>query len=71
VEELLALLKETLASGEDLLVSGFGKFSVRDKGQRRGRNPWTGDDMMLPPRRVVTFKGAGNLRRRFNGTGDE
>ena len=66
VETLLELIKKTLESGEDVLVSGFGKFRVREKKQRRGRNPATGDSMMLEPRRVVTFKWSGNLKRRLN-----
>ena len=67
VEALLELIKETLESGEDVLVSGFGKFRVREKKERRGRNPATGDIMMMRPRRVVTFKWSGKLRERLNG----
>jgi integration host factor subunit alpha len=67
VETLLELIKEALESGEDVLVSGFGKFRVREKKERRGRNPATGDTMMMRPRRVVTFKWSGKLRRRLNG----
>jgi len=67
VETLLEIIKRTLASGEDLLVSGFGKFYVRDKKERRGRNPATGEDMMLAPRKVVTFRCSGKLRDRING----
>ncbi len=67
VEQLIETIKSTLASGEDVLVSGFGKFSVNDKKERRGRNPATGDSMMLRPRKVVTFKCSGKLRRRVNG----
>ena len=66
VETLLELIKRTLASGEDVLVSGFGKFRVKEKKERRGRNPATGDSMMLEPRRVVTFHCSGNLRRKIN-----
>jgi integration host factor subunit alpha len=66
VEQLIETIKSTLASGEDVLVSGFGKFSVNDKKERRGRNPATGDSMMLRPRRVVTFKCSGKLRSRIN-----
>ena len=66
-ESLLDIIKFTLASGEDLLISGFGKFNVKDKKERKGRNPATGDDMMLPARRVVTFKCSGRLRDRMNG----
>ena len=66
VETILELIKSTLASGEDVLISGFGKFCVKEKRERRGRNPATGDDMMLVPRRVVTFKCSGKLRDRVN-----
>ena len=68
VETLLEIIKSTLASGEDVLVSGFGKFSVKEKRKRRGRNPSTGEDMMLAPRKVVTFKCSGKLRGRINGS---
>jgi integration host factor subunit alpha len=67
VECVLEILKDTLASGEDVLISGFGKFCVRDKSERRGRNPATGGAMMLPARRVVTFKCSGKLRDQCNG----
>lgn len=66
VESLLEILKSTLAAGEDVLVSGFGKFSVKDKRERKGRNPATGQTMMLSPRRVVTFKCSGTLRDKIN-----
>ena len=68
VEQLIETIKSTLASGEDVLVSGFGKFCVNEKRERRGRNPATGEEMMLRPRRVVTFKCSGKLRRRVNGS---
>jgi integration host factor subunit alpha len=61
-ETVETILEITLASGDDVLVSGFGKFCVKDKRERRGRNPATGEDMMLAPRRVVTFKCSGKLR---------
>ena len=67
VEILLDMMKATLVSGEDVMITGFGKFSVKNKGERRGRNPATGEDLMLAPRRVVTFKCAGNLRDKING----
>ncbi len=67
VETLLEIIKRTLASGEDVLVSGFGRFCVRSKSERKGRNPSTGDAMMLAPRKVVTFKCSGKLRDRING----
>jgi integration host factor subunit alpha len=66
VESLLELVKGTLAQGEDVLVSGFGKFCVKDKKQRRGRNPATGSDLILRERKVVTFKCSGKLRDRIN-----
>ena len=67
VETLLKIIKSTLESGEDVLVSGFGKFCVKEKSERKGRNPATGGDMMLEPRKVVTFKCSGKLRDRVNG----
>lgn len=65
-EALLELVKSTLAAGEDVLVSGFGKFCVKGKHARKGRNPATGDDGILPARRVVTFKCSGKLRDKVN-----
>ena len=66
VETILELIKSKLAAGEDVLISGFGKFCVREKRQRRGRNPATGEEMMLRPRQVVTFKCSGQLRDKIN-----
>ena len=66
IETLLEIIKRTLADADDVLISGFGKFCVRDKGQRRGRNPATGNDLMLRERKVVTFKCSGKLRRKIN-----
>ena len=66
VESLLEIMKDTLESGEDVLISGFGKFCVRDKGERKGRNPWTGEDKILPARRVVVFRCSGRLREKVN-----
>jgi len=67
VESLLETIKSTLEYGEDVLVSGFGKFCVQEKRQRKGRNPATGEDLMLAPRKVVAFKCSGKLRERVNG----
>ena len=67
IETLLEIIKSTLTSGEDVLISGFGKFSVNEKKARRGRNPATGEDMMLEARKVVTFKCSGKLRDKING----
>ena len=66
VETLLEIIKSTLESGEDVLVSGFGKFCVKEKKERKGRNPATGEDIMLKPRKVVTFNCSGKLRDRIN-----
>lgn len=67
VETLLSIIKRTLESGDDVLVSGFGKFCVKAKKERRGRNPSTGGDMMLRPRKVLSFKCSGKLRDKING----
>ncbi len=67
IEILLEIIKESLEKGEDVLVSGFGKFKVKNKKERRGRNPATDEDLMLEPRRIVTFKCSGLLRDRING----
>ncbi|MGD9244710.1 MAG: integration host factor subunit alpha [Desulfobacterales bacterium] len=67
VETLLEIIKDKLASGEDMLISNFGKFCVNQKKERKGRNPATGEDMILEPRRVVTFKCSGKLRDKING----
>ena len=67
LETLLEIMKSTLASGEDVTISGFGKFQVNEKAPRKGRNPATGMDMILGKRRVVTFKCAGGLKDRING----
>lgn len=66
VESFFRISKDSLIGGSDLLLSGFGKFKLRDKNQRKGRNPKTGDDLMLEARRVVTFKPSGILRDRIN-----
>ena len=67
VETLLELMQKTLESGEDVLISGFGKFCIKEKKERKGRNPATGNAMMLAPRKIVTFKCSGKLRDRING----
>ena len=66
IEGLLEIIKSTLENEDDVLVSGFGKFCVKSKNQRRGRNPATGDDLMLRERKVVTFKCSGKLRNKIN-----
>ncbi len=67
VEQLMEIIKSTLASGEDVLISEFGKFCVKNRAQRKGRNPATGEAMMLSGRNVVTFKNSGKLLARLNG----
>jgi integration host factor subunit alpha len=67
VEELLELMKKNLSEGDDILVSGFGKFSVKQKMERKGRNPATGEDLILPARKIVTFKCSSVLRDRVAG----
>ena len=67
VEALLEIIKASLENGEDVLISGFGKFCVKDKSPRRGRNPATGEDLLLDARRIVTFKPSGKLREKING----
>lgn len=66
VEAFLRISKDKLANGEDVLLSGFGKFSVKNKKARKGRNPQTGSELILDARRVLTFKPSGQLRARCN-----
>ena len=65
-QSLIEIMKQTLSSGEDVLISGFGKFCVKKKNERKGRNPATADDMILEARRVVTFKWSGKLKEKLN-----
>ena len=67
VETTLEIIKRSLATGEDVLISGFGKFCVKEKKERKGRNPATGKAMMLEQRKVVTFRCSGKLRDMVNG----
>lgn len=66
MEKLIETIKTTLESNDHILISGFGKFCVNEKKARRGRNPASGEDMILDKRRVVTFKCSGKLRERLN-----
>ena len=66
IEIILETIKRSLETGDDVLISGFGKFCVKNKSERRGRNPATGEDMMLSPRRVVTFRCSERLRAKIN-----
>jgi integration host factor subunit alpha len=67
LETLLEIIKKSLESGDDVMISNFGRFCVKEKKARRGRNPATNETMMLKPMRVVTFKCSGKLRERING----
>jgi len=67
IESLLEIVKKKLENGEDLLITGFGKFCVREKEERTGRNPATGEDLMLKQRRVVTLRCSKVLRDKING----
>ena len=67
VDSLFEIMKQTLESGEDVLISNFGKFSVKEKRERKGRNPQNGQPMIIAPRKVLTFKCSGKLRERING----
>jgi integration host factor subunit alpha len=66
VDTLFEIIKQTLESGEDVLISGFGKWSVKEKKERRGRNPQTGEALMLAPRKVVKFKCPSVLKNKLN-----
>jgi integration host factor subunit alpha len=66
IETLFELIKHSLQDGDDVLISGFGKFSVKEKHQRRGRNPQSGEPITLPPRRVVTFHYSARLKEKMN-----
>ena len=67
VETILRIIKSSLENGADVLLSGFGKFNVNAKSARKGRNPKTGESVMLAARKVVTFKPSGILREKVNG----
>ena len=66
VETFLLIIKSSLEKGDDILLSGFGKFNVKDKNARRGRNPQTGDELVLNARRVLTFNASGKLKKLVN-----
>ena len=66
IEILLEIIKSCLESGEDVLITGFGKFRVKEKVQRLGRHPATGEAMMLSPRKTITFRCSGKLRDKIN-----
>ena len=65
-ELVFSIMKNTLEDGEDIKISGFGKFEVKQKKDRRGRNPQTGEDLTITARRVLTFKPSTILRKTIN-----
>ncbi len=67
VELVFEIMRSELEKGNKVKISGFGNFNVRDKNIRRGRNPQTGESLMLDARKVVTFKPSGLLRKKVNG----
>ncbi len=69
VKSLFENINETLENGQDLLISGFGKFTIRDRGDRRGRSRLTGESMMLDSTRIVTFKCSPVLSAKLNRKG--
>ena len=71
VETILAEVVEALARGESVKISSFGSFTVRDKGQRIGRNPKTGQEVPILPRRVLVFRASNVLKSLINGMADE
>ena len=71
VENILESIKSRLEKNEDVLITGFGKFCVKDKKERRGRNPATGEDIILGTRRVIVFRSSGVFKNKVNGGGDK
>jgi integration host factor subunit alpha len=67
IETIIEEMKRSLEKGEDVLITNFGKFCAKNKKPRRGRNPQTGEDLILGARRVVTFKCSGVLKEKLNG----
>lgn len=67
VDSIFDIMKEELANGNDVMISGFGKWSVKSKKERRGRNPQTGEDMVIDARKIITFRGSHVLRSELNG----
>ena len=65
VDSLFEIIKDELAKGKPVMISGFGKWTVKAKGERRGRNPQTGEAMTIDARKVVTFKPSVVLRTAF------
>ncbi len=68
VESVLKEIADTLSHGETVKISSFGSFSVRQKGKRVGRNPKTGQEVPILPRKVLVFRASNVLKSRVNGT---
>ena len=66
LDSLMEIIKSTLESGEDILITGFGKFTVKDKKTRKGRNPQTEKPLQLAARKVVLFRCSAVLREKIN-----
>jgi integration host factor subunit alpha len=66
VESVLGILKDTLEAGDDIKITGFGKFEIRKKSGRKGRNPQTGESIMISSRKVLTFKPSQVLKDYIN-----
>ena len=66
VESVLTIIKDTLSHGEAVMISGFGRFDVKQKHQRKGRNPQTGEEIVISPRRVITFHSSPVLKKVIN-----
>lgn len=66
LEKVLSIMKTTLESGEILKISGFGRFIVKQKADRRGRNPQTGESITIDARRILSFKPSALLREAIN-----
>ncbi|MSM39032.1 MAG: integration host factor subunit alpha [Geobacter sp.] len=67
VESVFSVLKTTLENGEDIKISGFGKFEVKNKHERKGRNPQTGESITIDARRILSFKPSTILKESING----
>ena len=66
-ESVLEIIRQSLVDGEEVLISGFGKFYLIEKKARNGRNPHTGEHIIIEPRRIVSFKYSSRARAKLNG----
>lgn len=70
IETIFELIKQSLQNGEDVLITGFGKFSVKEQRERTSRNPQTWESITVPAKKGVTFRYSGALRAKMNGEVD-